>query len=357
MKKQSISIIIPTYKEAENIPVLAKKLNETLKNYNYEIIIVDDDSNDGTIEAVNKLKKQYKIILKVRKNIKGLSSAVIAGFKISKGDIIVVMDADLSHPPKKVLELVNEISKNNYEFAIGSRFVKGGSIVNFNIYRKLNAWIAKTLARPLFKVQDPMSGFFAFPAKLLKKKVELNPLGFKIGLELLVKLSPNNVSEIPINFQERLHGVSKLSLKEQLLYIRHLIRLYDFKYKSIVQFLKFSIIGTTGMTIDLTLVYVSKEFFALHFRIARIIGFVFALTSNFFLNRKFTFQKKDGNIAFQYIKFFIVAVIAFSVNWFMSVYLYENLAFFNKYYLLAAFMGILCGLTINFFGSKIIVFK
>ncbi|MCP4132012.1 MAG: glycosyltransferase family 2 protein [bacterium] len=358
--KELISIVVPTYKEAENVPVLSEKIDAAMKNAGlaYEIIVVDDDSNDGIIEAVDAIKGKFNVKLKVRKDEKGLSSAVIAGFELTTGSIIVVMDADLSHPPEKIPELIDQVVNNGAEFVIGSRFVKGGSMPHFNAYRKLNAWVSKMFARPFTKTTDPMAGFFCFPKRILNGAGELNPLGFKIGLELAVKASPKKITEIPIVFQERLHGESKLSMKEQLYYLVHIKRLFEYKYKTLAEFIKFSLVGGTGMLVDLTLVYLAKDKIGLSFRIARVIGFLFALTTNFLLNRKFTFEKaEEGNVYKQYISFFGVSALGFAVNWFLSVYLNENTLFFEEHYLFAAFFGILGGLVVNFSGSKLFVFK
>jgi dolichol-phosphate mannosyltransferase len=235
------------------------------------------------------------------------------------------------------------------------------------------------IARPFTSVKDPMAGFFAFKSSLLEQKVKLNPLGFKIGLELLVKLNPRRVTEIPIQFQERLYGKSKLTLKQQILYLIHIWRLFRFKFRTLSEFIVFSLIGASGMVVDLSFVFISYDILNLgmklaemlrscrvfisydilnlNFRVARVIGFVFALTSNFMLNRKFNFPKNGHGIIKQYIRFFIVSLTGFAVNWTISVYLYETRPFFNKYYLLAAFLGILGGLSVNFLGSKFYVFK
>jgi dolichol-phosphate mannosyltransferase len=211
-----------------------------------------------------------------------------------------------------------------------------------------------------------MAGFFAFHRRLLKPGLVLNPLGFKIGLEMIVKASPKKISEVPIQFRERLFGESKLSLKEQIYYVVHIKRLFEYKYKTLAEFTKFCLIGGLGMMVDLTFVYLSMQIFMIfgmvpklfQFRIARVIGFVFAVTGNFLLNRRFTFSRAEqGNIYRQYLSFFVVSLIGFTVNWFLSVYLYEHVAFFNTHYLIAAFMGILGGTAINFSGSKLFVFK
>ena len=360
MKTQNlISIIVPAFKEAGNIPVLTGRIDQAMANARlpYEIIIVDDNSQDGIVEAVNELKKSYPVTLIVREDEKGLSSAVIAGFAPAKGTVYAVMDADLSHPPEKLPDLVTPILDGKAEFVIGSRFVKGGSALHFGLYRKANALLSRLLARPFTRVKDPMAGFFAFPSHILKKETQLNPLGFKIGLELLVKCSPKSVIEIPIEFQERLYGESKLTMKQQILYIVHLQRLFHFKYRTLSEFIRFGMIGASGMIIDLSAVYLAKEIASFPFRIARIIGFVFALTSNFLLNRRFTFGAgRNGNIYRQYAGFFAVSVAGFAVNWVLSVYLYEHHVFFNRHYLIASFLGIMGGMTINFTGSKFLVF-
>ena len=368
MNEIEVSIIVPTYKEAQNIYPLSGQIDQAMKDakLTYEIIVVDDDSKDGIIEAVEKIKDRYNIKLKVRKDEKGLSSAVIAGFGMVTGELIVVMDADLSHPPSKIPELVVPILDGNSDFMIGSRFVKGGSAPHFNWYRKLNAWVSKMIARPFTRASDPMAGFFAFHRRLLKPGLELNPLGFKIGLEMIVKASPKRISEVPIQFRERQFGESKLSLKEQIYYLIHIKRLFEYKYKTLAEFIKFCLIGGFGMLVDLTFVYLAMQIFMIfgmipkmfQFRIARVIGFVFAVTANFLLNRKFTFSRaEEGNIYRQYLSFFVVSLIGFTVNWFVSVYLYEHIAFFNAHYLIAAFVGILGGTIINFMGSKLFVFK
>ncbi len=368
MSAVKISIIVPTYKEAKNITALSEQIDLAMKSakLTYEIIVVDDDSKDGMTEAVEKIKSKYNIELKIRKDEKGLSSAVISGFALVTGDIIVVMDADLSHPPSKIPELVTPILEDKCDFMIGSRFVKGGSAPHFNWYRKLNAWVSKMMARPFTHVSDPMAGFFAFHRKLLKPGLSLNPLGFKIGLEMIVKAGPERISEIPIHFRERQYGESKLSLKEQIYYLIHIKRLFEYKYKTLAEFIKFCLIGGSGMVVDLTCVYFSMQLFMnlglvpkeVQFRIARVIGFVFAVTSNFLLNRRFTFLTAErGKFHKQYLSFFLVSFLGFTVNWFISVYLYENYVSFNDHYLLAAFIGIIGGTTINFMGSKLFVFN
>ncbi len=359
--KDLVSIIVPTFREAKNIPVLTERIHEAMKaaRIAYEVIVVDDNSQDGIEEAVNQLKKKkFPISIKVRLTERGLSSAVIEGFRLAKGTVFAVMDADLSHPPEKIPELVAPIMGGSAEFVVGGRFVPGGSAEHFNWFRRLNAWVSKTLARPFTTVRDPMAGFFAFPISILPDLTLLNPLGFKIGLEVIVKGNPRTTMEIPIQFKERLYGESKLSIKEQVNYLRHIIRLFEYKYESLAEMIKFGFVGGTGTVVNMAFVFLSYDILSISYRIAVAIGFLVSATSNFILNRTFTFPKsRQLHSAVQYALFIVVGGAGFAVNWFIAVYLYENNPFFHEHYLLATFLGILGGMTINFTGSKLLVFR
>lgn len=377
-----LSIIVPTFRESPNIAGLVQRIDLSLKDrYDYEIIIVDDNSRDGIEKAVYNLANRYPLKLKIRFTEKGLASAVIAGFEMVTGDIIVVMDADLSHPPERIAALADSIVNDGSDFVIGSRFVEGGSSDHFDVFRRMKARVSKLVARPFTKVKDPMAGFFAFPAGLLEKNVPLNPLGFKIGLELLVKLAPARIVEVPIDFQERLYGESKLTLKQWVLYLLHVWRLFRFRFRTAGEFIVFSMIGASGMAVDLLFVHISYRLLlwmlakgyldapadavnmlsttpdGFMFRIALAAGFIFALSSNFLLNRHLNFQKNAADILRQYARFFIVSIAGFFVKWNISVYLFETHAFFRRYYLAAALIGIMGGLVINFTGSKMWVFR
>ncbi len=270
-------------------------------------------------------------------------------------------------PPSPVIpELAGPILNGKFDFVIGSRFVTGGSAVNFNWYRRLNAWASRMLALPFTPVADPMAGFFAFRKEILETGGALNPLGFKIGLEILVKASPRRVLEVPIQFEKRQFGSSKLSLREQVNYLIHLSRLLEYKYLSVAQFVKFCLVGGSGMLIDLAFVYGSMNMLSLwttiprnlHFKISRAVGFSFALTSNYLLNRKYTFTSAGKvNFCGQYMTYFAVSIMGLAANWLVSVLLYESSYFFQRHYLVASFMGIISGTLINFFGSKYIVFQ
>lgn len=234
MNKPSASIIVPTYKEALNIPILTTRLFNALKSAGIEaeLILVDDNSNDGAEKVVEGLTRELPVRLIVRTNERGLSSAVIRGFEEAKNEILLCMDADLSHPPESVPDVIAPIANGTADFCLGSRYVAGGKTKeDWGFLRWLNSKVATLMARPLTNAKDPMAGFFCIHRRTLEKgkAAGLNPIGYKIALEIMIKAGCERVVEVPIEFSDRLHGKSKLTLRQQLEYLRHLARLYRFK--------------------------------------------------------------------------------------------------------------------------------
>ena len=229
-----ISIVVPTYREAANLPLVAEEVAAAFRNRtdDYELLFIDDDSQDGSEKICEELSKRFAARIVVRKDERGLATAVIHGIEVSSGDIVVVMDADLSHPPSAIPTMVERLQNGESDFVLGSRYVEGGSIHDdWSLFRKLNSVIPSLLAKPLCPLRDPMSGFFAFRRADMPDPNRLSPIGYKIALEIYVKGDFDNPSEVPIHFADRQHGESKLSLKEQLNFIRHLARLYAFKLR------------------------------------------------------------------------------------------------------------------------------
>jgi dolichol-phosphate mannosyltransferase len=225
-----VSIVVPTFREAESLPLLIDRialLKET-SGIELELLIVDDDSRDGT-EAVIASRSEPWLQLFVRTADRGLSQAVLFGLSRARGEFLIVMDADLSHPPEVIPEMLAAL-RAGADFVLGSRYVQGGTTAEgWGLFRFLNSRVATYLARPLTRVSDPMSGFFAIPRAAFERAENPSPLGYKIGLELLVRCRCEKVREIPIHFANRVLGESKLTLQQQLLYVRHLSRLYRFK--------------------------------------------------------------------------------------------------------------------------------
>ncbi len=187
----------------------------------------------------------------VRDGERGLSPAVLDGIRQVNYPVVVVMDADLSHPPEKIPDMILALASGQ-EFVIGSRYVPGGGTDDeWGFFRWLNSRVATLLARPLTDAHDPMAGFFAFRRSEIDKARYLNPIGYKIGLELIVKCGLENVGEVPIQFIDRRFGQSKLSFKEQLRYLQHLRRLYIYKFAYMSSAVQFAAIGISGVFVNL----------------------------------------------------------------------------------------------------------
>lgn len=221
------SVIVPTYNERDNLAPLVERVFATLDASSTELLIVDDDSPDGTATHAEELAREHPVRCLVRRDARGLATAVIHGLREARGELCVVMDADLSHPPEAIPKLLEAMRDPRVQMAIGSRFVRGGSVdLHWPLHRRLNSWVARMLARPLTSVKDMMAGFFCVRRAELELD-RLSPVGYKIALELIVRHRWKNVVEVPITFSDRSAGQTKLNLAEQLRYLRHLRRLYS----------------------------------------------------------------------------------------------------------------------------------
>lgn len=217
-----ISIVVPTYNESENIENLLSAVSRTLKGYDYEIIVVDDSSPDGTAKIVKRIiTGDNRIRLLMRTGKLGLGSAILAGFGIAKGNYFLMIDADLSHRPEDIKQLID--SRKGADIVIGSRYIKGGKIVGWPVKRKLISKIAIVLVKMMFNlsVKDPVSGFALYKKETFERlDGKLRPIGYKLLLEVLAKSPGLIVTEIPITFINRKTGRSKLSFGEILKFIK-----------------------------------------------------------------------------------------------------------------------------------------
>jgi dolichol-phosphate mannosyltransferase len=228
--EQSVSVVVPTYNERANIRPLAERVFAAVSPAHCEVLIVDDASPDGTAAecAAVAAETGWPLRCTVRQGERGLATAVVRGLREARGELIVSLDADLSHPPEAIPALLDALRDPRVNMAIGSRFVPGGRVdLHWPLHRRLNSLVARVLARPLTSVRDMMSGFFAVRRADLQLG-GLNPIGYKIALELIVRDGWKNVVEVPITFADRTAGRTKLSVAEQLRYLRHLARLYRF---------------------------------------------------------------------------------------------------------------------------------
>jgi len=233
MTRTEISVIIPTLRERDNLERLLPLIADVLRQANLaaEIVVVDDNSRDGTEDLCRQLAECYPVRHIIRREARGLATAVLHGLANSAGDICVVMDADSSHPPSALPELIGAVRSSDCDIAIGSRYVRGGSVdPDWSLFRRLNSRVATLLARGLTRAADPLAGFFAIRRATLARATTLQPLGYKVSLELIVRCKCQNIIEVPIAFRDRKLGESKLSAGQMWLYLRHLARLYASVY-------------------------------------------------------------------------------------------------------------------------------
>ena len=213
-----ISVIVPTYNEAGSLPPLVERLASAMAGHTWELVVVDDGSPDGTADVAARLSATHPVWVVRRAGKAGLASAVIAGFNESRGDILVVMDADLSHPPETVPALVKAID-DGADLAVGSRYVKGGATMDWPLRRRVVSRVACLIGNVLVPVRDATSGFFAVRRTAIDG-VRLNAIGFKIGFEVIARARTKTVVEVPYTFRDRELGASKFGRREVVQYLQ-----------------------------------------------------------------------------------------------------------------------------------------
>jgi len=227
-----LSLVIPTYKEAANIANLIGQLdnllNRTIPNQ-YELIVVDDDSPDSTWKIAESLTKEYPQLRVIRRTTeRGLASAVIRGWQQANGEVLGVIDGDLQHPPEVTVQMLEAI-KQGSDLVVASRHVAKGGVSEWNLVRRFLSRSAQLLGlmilpEVLSRVSDPLSGYFMISRKAIAD-VSLNPIGYKILIEVLARGDIRQVSEVGYVFQERFEGESKVTWKQYVEYLQHLLRL------------------------------------------------------------------------------------------------------------------------------------
>ncbi|MBV9290732.1 MAG: glycosyltransferase family 2 protein [Hyphomicrobiales bacterium] len=357
--RQPVTVVVPTYREAENIPIFIERL-DALRRRNdltLEILFMDDDSGDGSAELVAASGFDW-VKLITRTEDRGLSEAVVDGMRRARYPILVCMDCDLSHPPEKIPQMLLALSAG-LQMVIGSRYVTGGTTDdNWGYLRYFVSTVATLLARPLTAVSDPMSGFFVLRREDFVRARDLNPVGYKIALELIVKCGFDNVGEVPIHFVNRVRGESKLTLREQLKYIKHLRRLYAYKFTNTMYFLQFLVVGAIGTVVNLAVLTMLSGFGSPK-TLALGGGIVTSLISNFLLNRRFTFSHaRHENLWRQFAGFVSASLIGMVLNYAVALTLASGPLADRPFGLqIAALAGIAAGLLFNFVGSRYFVFR
>ena len=375
--QQQVSIIIPTYNESQNILNILDSIGKILpKNIKTEAIVVDDNSPDGTGKLVEdylkNLKKaaDYTIEIIHRKTKDGLGSAILKGIQQAKGDTIVVMDSDFSHPPQIIPKLIESIKKYQCDIAVASRYINGGKIQGWSLKRKIISKFATLIAKKGLGIdtKDPMSGFFAFKSHIIKE-LNFDAIGYKFLLEILVKTRGASIKEIPYTFQDRELGSSKLGIKTIFDYYKSVWKLYRYgkpqeekeKRKS-VKFLykaaRFYTVGASGFAVNylISLLFAGgiSDMWYLH---ANAIGIIASITTNFILNKAWTFGDRDFRIKktmSQYSKFATFSSLGALVQLGMVYFLVDNV---EVSYPLALILAVATAAFGNFVLNKKFTFK
>lgn len=354
--RRRLSIVVPTYREAENLPHLIDRVAQVKERHglDVELLIMDDDSQDGSVEAVAARREPWVRIV-VRKADRGLSPAVLDGLALATGEVLACMDADLSHPPEALPAMMKKLEEGA-DFVLGSRYVEGGTTADdWGLFRWLNSRIATALARPLTSVRDPMGGFFVMTRAKFQEGCGLNPIGYKIALELIIKCRCERVVEVPIHFANRRFGESKLTLKQQLLYLQHLRRLYIHKFGVWSQLMQFLVVGAMGTAVNLGAL-TALDAVRVPVRVAIAAAIWIAMTFNFVLNRRFSFSfARRGSWWQQYVRYTAASLTGALVNYAVTLGVLDSVPRLPVQ--VAALCGIAVGTGVNFIASRYLVFR
>ncbi len=289
-----ISVIIPTYNEAAVIQEALRRAAAALRSVSeeFEIVVVDDSSADGTAERVEALAGEVPVRILRRPGRLGLATAVLDGGVTARGDVWAVMDADLQHPPEVLAPLAKAI-REGADLAIGSRYVAGGGTSDWTWVRRMISRTATHMAATvlplkLASVGDPMSGLFMIRKSALEN-AQLNPLGYKILLEIIAKAHYKNLVEVPYVFQEREKGASKLGARQYLEYLQHLLRL-AVGTGQLWSWIRYGAVALAGAMIDIALFVFLVKKAGWHPTPALPLAIEVALLNNFFWSEAFTFR-------------------------------------------------------------------
>ncbi len=294
-----ISIVIPTYIEARSIQEVIRRTGSALtqSGEEYELIVVDDNSGDGTAELAEQLSSDFHVRVLRRAERLGLATAVVDGWKLAQGDLLGVIDADLQHPPEILRDLVAALRKANADLAVASRYITGGGTSDWEFSRRVISsgathMAASVLPIKLAAVSDPMSGMFLVRAAAIAG-AELTPLGYKILLEVLAKGRIERIVEVPYQFEERTLGSSKLGSRQYAEYIAHLAQL-AIATGQFRAWLAYSFVGLTGAVLDIGLIYLMAVRAGGSTLWAVPLAVEVALLWNFVWNQNATFAHRTG---------------------------------------------------------------
>jgi dolichol-phosphate mannosyltransferase len=346
-----LSVIVPTYNERENLKKLVEKTLSSLKGLKFELIIVDDNSPDGTGKLADELASKHKNVKVVhRQGRLGLGTAILDGAKVADGEIMGVMDADMQHPPE-VLRTMLEKAEAGADIVIASRYVKGGGVESWSFFREAMSkgaiWLSHLFLPKTRKVEDTQSGYFLFKRHVIEN-VSLNVKEFKLLVEILAKGKYKEVVEVPYTFKTRAAGKSKLGSKQILSYVKQLLRLSEYRV------LKFMAVGASGIVVNNGVLWLLVSLASMLPLLAAIISIETSIMTNFLLNNFWTFKERKGEkFPYKLAKYHGSMVLGAIVNY-MTFALLLAAGF---HLIVANTIGILLGFVLNYLLSEIFVWR
>jgi dolichol-phosphate mannosyltransferase len=315
-----LTVVSPTYNEAENVGALISQIHEALAGVEHEIIVVDDNSPDYTwkrVEAVAARDPHVRLVR--RRTNRGLTPSVLQGFSLARGEYVACIDADLQHDPKTLPAMLREL-EDGADLVVGSRYSTGSGTSNWSKIRRMQSAIATKLCQIVLGagLRDPLSGYFMLRRSdfaLVRSQVAGN--GFKVLLEIAAKMRPRKVVEVPIAFRPRKHGESKLSTRVVLQYMEQLYSLSKAGRHLSVRFTKFAIVGTTGMVVNLVALAAIIHALGIKDWRASLMASLLATVSNYLLNNSWTFRertRKGRHFISGYVMYLGVSLIGISLT-------------------------------------------
>jgi dolichol-phosphate mannosyltransferase len=313
----------------------------------FEIIVVDDNSPDGTWQVAEELTKENSHLRVIRRrDERGLATAVVAGWKIAGGEVLGVMDGDLQHPPETLPKLFDSILNAHADIVVASRHVNGGGVSDWRLARRFASWTAASIATLMLPgllrtVRDPMSGYFLIKRSVIES-VNLKPQGYKILLEVLARGRYRTVVEVPYVFEERKEGGSKLGPKQYLEFFAHLGRLAG-ETGQIGRFLRFCTVGLSGVFVNEGTLRFFTETGSIYYVYSSILACEIAIVSNFLFNEFWTFQDRSNQRPTvidrlrRFLKFNLICAIGVILN-VTVLWALTDLA--GLYYLISNLFGI-----------------
>ncbi len=350
-----VSIVVPTYNERENLPILLERINRVMKGFEFEVIVVDDNSPDGTWALAEKLARDRYPWLRVIRRIgeRGLASAVVRGFKEARGELIVVIDADLQHPPEVIPLMIKKALSSNADLVVASRYAPGGGVEGWSRLRRVMSLVATLIAKLLLPeskcTSDPLSGFFLVRRSLVSRCMcKLKPKGYKILLEVLVKCNPRRVVDVAYTFRPRARGTSKLGVKTIIEYIVHVLRLQEYRL------MKNALVGLSGIGVLLGLLHLTTDVLSLSNEVGYGIALESSIVNNYVLNDLLVFRGRRSTGFFRGLVDYHLAVgVGALVNY--STFTVLTLLGVWKY--LAALVGVALGFIANYLMSEHYVWR